>query len=222
MILVAFGSNAREWIAPAVNMSWEPAPPALKPEDEPEPPREIPPTERPVTEIDDMEPPPLETAWEPTETEAPEDDGRRTIAISDPLGRTPPTRPRRRGGPGGLPGGTGESASVAAPASEAPPPEAPPKASVREPARALSAPSPAYPESARESGVEGVVRLVIEVLEDGTVGEVEVLESSGSQALDAAAIRGVREWTFSPARVDGVPCRSRVRTPTIRFRITDR
>ncbi len=59
---------------------------------------------------------------------------------------------------------------------------------------------PAYPETARRAGVEGVSVLRFEVLADGKVGGVMVERSAGHQDLDRAAIAAVRTWRFEPAR----------------------
>jgi protein TonB len=44
-----------------------------------------------------------------------------------------------------------------------------------------------YPDVARQNGWEGTVSLRLELLADGTVGEVQVAHSSGYTALDTAA-----------------------------------
>jgi TonB family protein len=52
---------------------------------------------------------------------------------------------------------------------------------------------------------EGRVGLKILVRADGSVGGVEVTQSSGSPTLDAAAVREVSRWKFAPATRDGQP-----------------
>ncbi len=76
--------------------------------------------------------------------------------------------------------------------------------------------SPQYPPAARRLGHEGRVLLEVEVLIDGTVGGVEVVESSGHGVLDAAAARAVRGWKFEPARRGDTPVASKVLVP-VRF-----
>lgn len=125
-------------------------------------------------------------------------------------------------GAGEGPGGDGDPVSapsvVVAPSA---PPPAPPEV-VRVAARVLRTAKPEYPERARERGDEGRVVLVAEVLADGSVGEVEVLTSSGVAALDEAAVECVRRrWRFDPAHEDGVAVRARVRLPVFIFRIDD-
>jgi periplasmic protein TonB len=64
----------------------------------------------------------------------------------------------------------------------------------------LRNPPPSYPLSARRSGVEGTVSLRVLVGTDGTPRRVELNQSSGSNALDVAALRTVEKWRFAPAR----------------------
>ena len=61
-----------------------------------------------------------------------------------------------------------------------------------------------YPPAAAEAGQEGVVKLKVLVLENGSVGEVTVSEPSGSTALDTAAIAWVKKWRYRPAVQDGI------------------
>ena len=49
-----------------------------------------------------------------------------------------------------------------------------------------------YPEQARRNKLYGSLRLLVAILPDGSLKEVELLESSGHQILDDAAIRIVR------------------------------
>ena len=49
-----------------------------------------------------------------------------------------------------------------------------------------------YPEEARRNKLYGSLRLMVAILPDGTLKEVELLESSGHRVLDDAAIRIVR------------------------------
>ena len=57
---------------------------------------------------------------------------------------------------------------------------------------------------------EGVVRLVVTVLETGAVGAVQV-EASAGQDLDAAAVAAVRQFRYRPATVDGQPVEAKIR-----------
>ncbi len=49
-----------------------------------------------------------------------------------------------------------------------------------------------YPEEARSRGIYGDLRLLVSLHKDGTIKEVNILESSGSSVLDDAAIRIIR------------------------------
>lgn len=49
-----------------------------------------------------------------------------------------------------------------------------------------------YPDEARRKHIHGSLRLLVMVKRDGTLGEVTILESSGHQVLDQAALRIVR------------------------------
>ena len=69
-----------------------------------------------------------------------------------------------------------------------------------DPPRILAQTEPVYPDSARQSGLEGRVLVRIEILTNGLPGEVSVQQSSGSETLDAAAISAVRRWKFMPAQ----------------------
>jgi protein TonB len=59
---------------------------------------------------------------------------------------------------------------------------------------------PRSPLIARRNGVEGTVKLRVLVTRDGRAAQVELAQTSGSSALDNAALQAVREWQFVPAR----------------------
>ena len=65
--------------------------------------------------------------------------------------------------------------------------------------------TPLYPASARAQGQEGAVTLRVSVDEDGLVSDIEIAESSGTRALDRAALQAVRRWEYDPAFRDGAP-----------------
>ena len=79
--------------------------------------------------------------------------------------------------------------------------------------RYASNPVPEYPAVARRRGWEGQVRFEVLVQPDGSVGEIELLESSGFRSLDRAARRAIHRWTFHPATSWGAPVASRVVVP---------
>jgi TonB family protein len=66
-------------------------------------------------------------------------------------------------------------------------------------------PAPAYPLRAREQGLEGTVTLRLEMLEDGTVGQINILQSAGHPILDEAAQNTVKQWTHNLLRPRAPP-----------------
>ena len=63
---------------------------------------------------------------------------------------------------------------------------------------------PEYPPAAKAAGFPGTVVVAAVVNSDGSIGAVEVVESSGSKlGFDQAAMDAMSKWRFSPARVDG-------------------
>jgi TonB family protein len=60
----------------------------------------------------------------------------------------------------------------------------------------------------------------MELRADGTVGEVNLVESSNYPILDEAAQRTVKKWTHAPTRRDGVPI-TRWITHRIAFQLSD-
>jgi TonB family protein len=56
-----------------------------------------------------------------------------------------------------------------------------------------------YPAVAQRRGEQGDVIMQVLVRPDGHVGDVHVLQSSGSSQLDAAALVGVGYWSYIPA-----------------------
>jgi protein TonB len=60
--------------------------------------------------------------------------------------------------------------------------------------------SPPYPLLARKRGYQGTVLLEVLVSKDGKAASIQLSRSSGYNILDRAAIKGVREWLFYPAK----------------------
>ncbi len=96
------------------------------------------------------------------------------------------------------------SASEVATVRPAPAPEAAPAPAKVTPPRSdaayLQNPQPRYPMSARRRGEQGTVVLKVLVTAEGQAGSVSVQSSSGSPALDQAALEAVKNWKFVPAR----------------------
>ncbi len=61
-------------------------------------------------------------------------------------------------------------------------------------------PAPEYPIMAERRGYQGTVILDVLVNKDGKAESVQLAKSSGYDILDRAAIKGVREWLFHPAK----------------------
>ncbi|WP_110955076.1 energy transducer TonB [Anaerosinus massiliensis] len=59
---------------------------------------------------------------------------------------------------------------------------------------------PTYPDQAKQAGQEGTVVLQVQVLENGSTGNVVIYQSSGWRLLDDAAIEAVEQWSFNPAK----------------------
>jgi TonB family protein len=77
------------------------------------------------------------------------------------------------------------------------------------PPRRISGSVPAYPEAARERGLEGSPVVEVWVSETGDVIDVAIVESAGA-ILDAALLQAVASWRFSPPLCRVVPVSMRV------------
>lgn len=84
----------------------------------------------------------------------------------------------------------------------------------------LRNPPPRYPLIARRNGEQGTVTLRVVVTREGTAGSVAVEKTSGSAALDGAALATVKEWRFVPAQQNGQPVEAPVLVPIV-FRLQD-
>lgn len=58
--------------------------------------------------------------------------------------------------------------------------------------------NPIYPRIAKRRGYEGTVVLKVLVGVDGSVADLEILESSGYRILDHEAEKSIRKWLFEP------------------------
>lgn len=73
------------------------------------------------------------------------------------------------------------------------------------PERRLS--QPIYPPASQRLGEHGTVVLNLFVLEDGSVADARIHESSGYPDLDYAALYETYRWRLDPGTVDGMPAR---------------
>lgn len=67
--------------------------------------------------------------------------------------------------------------------------------------RLLKRVPPVYPEDARTKYVQGTVRLLAVIQEDGSIGELRV--AKGVCSLSKAAIEAVKQWKYQPFLVNG-------------------
>lgn len=91
------------------------------------------------------------------------------------------------------------AAQPAAPAASAP---ATPRGEDR-PLKLVHAPRPEYPRISLRLAEQGAVLVRIHVGPDGHVTDVDLLESSGFERLDTAALAAVRLWRFDPRLAAG-------------------
>jgi protein TonB len=75
---------------------------------------------------------------------------------------------------------------------------------------------PEYPESARESKIQGPVVLDVQISPDGAVQQMTLI--SGQQLLAQAARDAVQQWRFRPRMVEGRPATMQTRI-TLNFRL---
>lgn len=205
---VQFGTRPAQ---PAVEVAVRPSllPPAEPPPRVSLPPQEPVPVEPQVEELwlapDDPPAEPLAAAWRPQ-------------ALSLRFGfREPPAAP---------PPVEAEPAPLLALAPAPPPPPAMPAEPVLASMAAgefvgaaplaSACPEPDYPRSARRRGVEGLVKVRVDVSEDGRALAVVLEQSSGHDSLDQAALDAVVLWRFVPARRGGVPVSDVIIVP-VRF-----
>jgi periplasmic protein TonB len=139
------------------------------------------------------------------------------IRPEGPSAFVPPISGVPGGVEGGLPSGPLGGVMVEAPV-------APPlRATAPEPLRvggAIKAPrkvrhvSPVYPAIAQSAHVEGIVIIDATIGADGRVQDAHVRR--GHPLLDQAALDAVRQWTFTPTLLNGVPVPV-IMTVTVRF-----
>jgi TonB family protein len=77
---------------------------------------------------------------------------------------------------------------------------------------------PVYPSQARLERLEGNVVVAASIMEDGTVGDVKVVE--GSPVLAQAAVDAVKRWRYRPFELDGKPVKNEIRI-SVDFKFPD-
>ena len=126
-----------------------------------------------------------------------------------------------RGVPDGVLGADLEGIAIAPPPRPVPPPPVEPRTPVRigpglvSPVKTRHVP-PVYPPIALASRREGIVILEAVIAESGRVRDVRVLRSV--PLLDQAAVDAVRQWEFTPTKLNGEPVPI-VMTVTVNFQL---
>lgn len=72
-----------------------------------------------------------------------------------------------------------------------------------QPPRPVVKAPPQYPMKARQDGIEGVVQVKILVRDDGSVGEVQIIDSRPKDVFDDAVLSAVPRWRFEPGVIGG-------------------
>jgi len=77
--------------------------------------------------------------------------------------------------------------------------------------RVVKSVNPEYTQEAKDQRIQGIVRLDVDVKDDGSVGDVAVAQSLDDMyGLDNEAIRAAKQWRFRPAEKDGKPIAIRI------------
>jgi len=77
----------------------------------------------------------------------------------------------------------------------------------------LSNPAPKYPAAARRLKLQGTATVRVQVSAEGRPVRVTLQKTSGTRALDEAALEAVQQWSFVPARRGGKPAAAEVDVP---------
>jgi periplasmic protein TonB len=78
---------------------------------------------------------------------------------------------------------------------------------------------PVYPARAKQAKLQGSVTMAVTIRPDGSVADVQVLESNPPRLFDDAAIQAMQRWKFRPKIVNGKPEAQRARQ-TIEFTLS--
>jgi len=117
---------------------------------------------------------------------------------------------------GGVPGGVVGGVVGGLPAAPPPPVQAiRVGGQIKEPKK-INNVNPIYPDIAKQARVQGVVILECTISPQGRVTDVKVLR--GIPLLDQAAIDAVKQWTYTPTLLNGVPVPV-IMTVTVNFKL---
>jgi protein TonB len=173
-----------------------------------------------VTPVVPPAPPPPRTR-PPGDTPAPPDVNAAPTVAPDGVAPERVLPPVESGGPDidVVPGGISSSADRVPP--PPPPPPAPRPAAIRvssgmTPPTKVRDAAPAYPAIAQAAGVQGIVIIEATIGLDGAVVDARVLRSV--PLLDHAALQAVRQWRYTPTRLDGQPV-AVIMTVTVNFQL---
>jgi TonB family protein len=89
-------------------------------------------------------------------------------------------------------------------------------AQTTQPAVPIDRPLPDYPNAAGTA--EGYVKLHFTIAKDGHVTDAFVLESNPPDLFDAAAVAGLKQWSYRPRLVDGRPANQPDNIIMVRFK----
>jgi protein TonB len=117
---------------------------------------------------------------------------------------------------GGVPGGVVGGVVGGLPAAPPPPVQAVRVGGqIKEPKK-INNVNPVYPDIAKQARVQGIVILECTISPQGRVTDVKVLR--GIPLLDQAAIDAVKQWTYTPTLLNGVPVPV-IMTVTVNFKL---
>jgi protein TonB len=142
------------------------------------------------------------------------------LVVPNGIAPEPETPPIVTGPPGLVPGLANVDIGTMVATPPPPPPPAPPPATPVRLHSGIDAPRriteavPVYPALARSAGVHGVVIIEAVIDAQGQVVSTKVLRSI--PLLDQAAVDAVRQWRYTPARLNGEPIPV-VMTVTVNF-----
>ena len=167
-------------------------------------------------------PPPLRRAAPPTEAAPPANPDAASIEVPDGVTKEPDWQRDEifaaNDGPG-IVDGIDSAVALVPPPPPAPPPEV--KKPIRvggeiQPPTKVHHVAPVYPAMAQQARVEGIVIISTTIGVDGSVTDATVL--SAKPLLAEAAVEAVRQWRFTPTRLNGEPVPVMM-TVTVAFRL---